>query len=119
MNPQFNMEGLESMIGKGIIVDLSTFDADDRLVKRRQLYGEVIRVSHDEGIVLKLHDSDEEYILPPDMDSLRKAAPGPHTLDPDGRTIDNADFATNVAVHLPPAEYSGPIRNELDRDADV
>lgn len=119
MNPQFNMEGIESMLGKGVIVDLSTFDADDRLVKRRQMYGEVIRVGRDEGIVLKLRDSGEEYILPPDMDGLQRPAPGSYSLEPDGDTIENPDFTTSVAVHLPPAEYSGPIRNELDRDADV
>lgn len=119
MNPKFNMENIEAMIGRGVIVDLTTRESDEAVVERTQLYGEVIRVSGDEGIVLKLHDSEREYILPPNVDDFEQLAPGTYHLEPEGTVIENPDLRTTMVVHRPPPEYSGPVRNERDKEAGI
>ncbi len=118
MNPRFNMNEVDALIDKKVIIDLMIYDFDERFIERKQMFGEIARVSESEGVVVRLHSSGHEYILPPDVDDFRRLEPGTYTLDPTGDVVVDPDFGTSIIVHLPPPEYSGPIRNELDKDAD-
>jgi hypothetical protein len=116
MNPKFNMQNTDELIGKSILIDLVIHDYDESFVERKQMFGRVVRVSEGEGIVVKLSSSGHEYMLPPDIDDFRRLGPGEYQLQPDGETIHDPDFGTSILVHLPPPEYEGPIRNEVDPD---
>jgi hypothetical protein len=116
MNPKFNMENADLLVGKHVIIDLIIHDYDERFIERRQLYGTIVRVGESEGVVVKLHTSGHEYVLPPDIDEFRELPPGPYTLESTGETVERADLATSLLVHLPPPDYEGPIHNEVDFD---
>lgn len=116
MNPKFNMDNADALIGKHVIIDLIIHDYDESFVERKQMHGTVVRISEGEGIVVKLHSSGHEYMLPPDIDDFRELPPGPYTLESSGEVVENADLTTSILVHLPPPEYEGPIHNELDPD---
>jgi len=116
MNPKFNLENADVLIGKHVIIDLIIHDYDESFVERKQMHGNVVRVSEGEGVVVKLHSSGHEYMLPPDMDDFSEVPPGRYTLEPNGEVVENPDLRTSILVHLPPPEYEGPIHNELDPD---
>ncbi len=118
MNPRFNMNEIESLIGRTVIIDVMIYDYDEHFIERKQMFGKILRVSGDEGTIVRLHSSGHEYTLPPDMEGFRELPPGSYTLEPTGDIIVDPDLGASVVVHLPPPEYSGPIRNELDSEAD-
>src|SRR5690349_7243631 len=107
MNPKFNMNGIDSLVGRHLIIEVTVRDYDETLVERRQLHGTVTRVSEGEGIVVKLQPSGNEYMLPPDLDEFEVLPPGRYALESTGEWIENPDLATSLLVHLPPPDFEG------------
>jgi hypothetical protein len=116
MNPKFDMEYADELVGKHVIIDLIIHDYDESFLERKQMHGVIVRASESQGIVVKLHSSGHEYMLPPDIDEFRELPPGPYTLESTGEVVENADLATSILVHLPPPEYEGPVHNQADID---
>jgi len=94
----------EDFIGKMIMVGLREYESlDDEartLVKQSQIYGEVIRVSLSEGIIIKLKDG-SEYKLPPDISMLQSAPSGEYTLQSTGEVIIDPDLMTMWTSTVP------------------
>jgi hypothetical protein len=105
MNPKYDLDQAESFCGKRVLVDILVRDHDERLVEQRQLFGEIRRINEDEGVVLRLIPSGEDYRLAPDLDQFIPMAPGRYRLEPDGETIRDPDYRYSSIVHLPPPEF--------------
>jgi hypothetical protein len=116
MNPKFNMDNAEQLIGKHVIIDLILHDYDESFLERKQMHGVIVRANESAGIVVKLQSSGHEYVLPPDIGDFRELAPGPYTLESSGEVVESPDLATSLLVHLPPPEYEGPVHNQEDLD---
>ena len=112
MNPKFNMNGAESIIGRHVIIDTEVRDFDETLIERRELHGTIQRVSEGEGIVVILHPTGHEYVLPPDLDALRPLPAGSYRLETTGEVIEHADLKTSLLVHMPPPEFEGPAKQD-------
>lgn len=110
MNPKFDLEQAGELLGKRVIVDLTVRDHDERLVERRQLFGEIQRINENEGVVLELIPSGGDYRLIPDLDQFVPLEPGAYRLEPAGETAVDPDFRFASVVHLPPPDYDGAAR---------
>ncbi len=87
----------EDFIGKKIIIgvkkQVSLEDGTNKLEEQSQIYGEVMRVSFSEGVVIKLKDG-SEFKLPPDVTMLQAARPAEYTLQSTQEVITNPDLIT-------------------------
>jgi hypothetical protein len=84
----------ESYIGKHLLVGITYLDHEGKLLEQNQFHGEIVRINENEGIVIRLHDSDEEFKLPPSVKSLQPAPPGEYRLRATGEVVVNPDFIT-------------------------
>lgn len=94
----------KDFISKTIIVALDEYsskkDGSKKFITKSQIYGEVIRISFSEGVVIKLKD-DSEYKLPPDISMVQFAPPGEYELSSTGEIIVNPDLVTRYTKTLP------------------
>jgi hypothetical protein len=108
MNEKFNLEKIDAIVGRHVVIDLTTFDHNEELLDRKQLYGVVKEVTEDRGAVIRLIPSEDEFILPPDLDLFEPAEPGSYRLEPSGEVVENPDFRVKSVIHNPPPEMQVP-----------
>jgi hypothetical protein len=113
MNERFDMSHAVELIGRRVIIDLELRTGDDRPIERRQLFGEIERVSEGEGVVVRLEPTGREYRLPPDLDTFERLAPGIRRLEPGGIAVENAEFLIHAVAHEPPPEMDVPPVRDL------
>jgi hypothetical protein len=116
MNERFEMSRAPELIGRRVIIDLEIRTGDDKPIERRQLYGEIERISEGEGVVVRLHPSGREYRLPPALDEFEPLEPGLRRLEPGGEAIDGAEFLVRTVVHEPPPEMDVPPVRDLPNE---
>ena|SRR5215472_2688683 len=83
-----------SYIGKHLLIGMTYLDHNEQLIEQKQLHGEIVRINENEGIVIKLHNSGEEFKLPPELDSLKPAPPGEYRLHATGEVVVDPDLLT-------------------------
>lgn len=93
------------LVGKRVLVGLTTQDRNGRLIERRQFLGVVQRVSEDEGVVLTMSGSSEEFHLPADTNAFRKAEKGEYRMRASGERVVNPDYLTSWTMTARP--YTG------------
>ena len=100
---------LQDILGARCLVELSYYDHNGRQIKQSQLAGQVVKVSTEDGISLKLQNSavfadatDEKpsvLVLPPTL-SCWFLAPSGHYRDPVTRAdIHDPDFLVSWDIH--------------------
>lgn len=99
MNDQWDHVRANGMIGKTALVGISYWSADHTLLRTEQFQGEVIQVSPDGGIVLRLRSGAGEFTLPPDLSSVETARPGEYHLKSSGEVVSNPDFLCTYDVY--------------------
>jgi hypothetical protein len=115
MNERFDMSRAPEFIGRRVIIELEIRGGDDRPIERRQLYGEIERISEGEGMVVRLSPSGREYRLPPDLGELEPLEPGVRRLEPGGIAVDGAEYLVRALAHEPPPEMDVPPVRDLPR----
>jgi hypothetical protein len=93
-----------SYIGKHLLVGVTYLDHDEQLLKKEQFHGNIVRINENEGIVMRLHDSEHEFKLPPHLDSLKAAASGEYRLRATGEVVVNPDLVATWTVVSPKPE---------------
>lgn len=80
--------------GKLVLVGLTYFDSQDRVIEDQQFFGRVVFAHPANGILLNLEGrrSGEQYTLPPDIRSLRAASAGEYKLRATGEIVVDPDF---------------------------
>jgi hypothetical protein len=99
-----DQELADSYIGKHLLVGITYLDHEDNFIEQKQLHGEIVRISETEGIVLRLHDSNEEYKLPPALHTLQSAPKGKYRLRSTGETVVDPDLTTSWTLNKPKPE---------------
>ena len=89
------------MINKHIIVGITIKNHDGTLLEQKQMHGDIIRINEKEGIVIKLHNSDTEYKLPPHLNSVQVAPEGEYRFKSTGEIVVNPDFMTSWTITRP------------------
>ena len=84
----------ESYIGKHLLVGVTYQDHDGTLIEQKQFHGTIVRINEQEGVVIRLQNSAEEFKLPPDLDSLKDAPEGEYRLHSTNEIIVNPDLVT-------------------------
>ncbi len=112
MNPKFNLDHADTLIGKSILIDLTVRDYDELFIEQKKMFGQIVSVNEDRGIAVRLATSGELYYLVPDLDQIAPAPPGSYRLEPGEEIAVNPDFQTSHVVHLPPPEFEGRVVQE-------
>ncbi|MGD0336891.1 MAG: hypothetical protein ABSB18_07345 [Candidatus Omnitrophota bacterium] len=102
--PIFNPEEAKSLIGKYCLIGLNYCDHQGKPLEKKQLHGDIIRANENEGVVLKLRGSGEEFKLPPDLKAFKKAEPGEYRLKSTGETIISPDLIATWDINKPSLE---------------
>lgn len=90
-----------NMINKHIIVGITIENHDGTFLEQKQMHGDIIRINENEGIVIKLNNSDTEYKLPPDLDSIQVAPEGDYRFRSTGEIVVNPHFMTSWIIRRP------------------
>ena len=94
-------EHAASFIGKHLLIGMTYLDSEDNLIEQKQFHGKIVRINECEGIVIQLSNSSEEYMLPPDLDSLRAAPKGEYRLRSTGEVVVDPDLLTTWTTKKP------------------
>jgi hypothetical protein len=86
---------------KHLIIGITILDHEENFLEQKQLHGDIIRVNQNEGIVIILSSLNEEYKLPPDLDSIKEAPPGEYRFKSTDEVIVNPDFMTTWVIKKP------------------
>lgn len=98
------MNQSESYIGKHLLIGITYLDHEGAFIEQKQFHGVIVRINESEGIVIKLHDSELEYKLPPDLNSLQPAPKGEYRLRSTGEIVTDPDYLTTWTVNKPAPE---------------
>ena len=93
----------DELIGKVILIGVTYTDARDNIRCRKQWWGTIEKASASEGVCVKLSNSPDPCVLPPDLSAVRRAAPGEYRLKESGEVVTDPDFlATWICVEPDP-----------------
>lgn len=91
------MIDVNNLIGRTIIIGITHLDANDELIEQIQMHG-VISEATSKGIVIRLSTGDD-YKLPPDYGSIKKAPSGEYRFRSTGETVVDPDYMTTWTIH--------------------
>lgn len=95
----------KTLVGRLILVGLAYFDVGkEEPFEQQQLFGRVVHADERKGILLSLEGqrTGQQFNLPPDTRSFRKAEPGEYRLRTTGEVVVNPDFTVTFSIHKPP-----------------
>ena len=92
----------QAYVGKHLLIGMTYLDHDESFLEQKQFYGVIVRVNESEGIVVRLQNSEEEFKLPPDLNSLQEAAKGEYRLRSTGEVIVDPDLLATWTLTKPP-----------------
>ena len=100
------MTELGDLIGKTVLLGLTFTDSDGDVIEQTQRHGVIAAADPDTGVSVRFVApgrpwDGELYHLPPDLRSLREAAPGAYTLRATGETVVDPDFTWSWVISLP------------------
>lgn len=84
-------------VGKTFLLGLSFADGSGAVIEKRQVYGKAVRVTPEEGVVVKLEHDGEEYRLPRDVKIL-PAQKGEYVLLSSAEVITDPDFLATFTI---------------------
>lgn len=99
--PRLDESKAQQYIGKTVLIGLTYLDHNEKLIEQRQCVGTILMFSNEQGIRIKLQDSDELFDLPPDPRGIRVAKPGSYRLRSTGREVVNPDFLATWTITKP------------------
>ena len=102
--PVLNRTLAEYYTGKHILVGLTYKNPDGSLREQIQFDGHVVRINETDGILIYRRDTQSEFSLPPDLASIRPAAPGEYRLRATGETVKDPDLLTSWTIEAPKEE---------------
>src|SRR5690349_13837487 len=90
-----------SYVGKHLLIGMTYLDHNYQFIEQKQFHRTIVRINEHEGIVIKLHNSEDEFKLPPDIKSLQTAAPGEYRLRATGEIVVDPDLVTTWTLNKP------------------
>ena len=98
--PPFDDRRAAALIGKYVLIGVTYYDADGRLLEQRQMHGMIVAADAQRGIDVALKGSalGETYRLPPDLRPLQPAPPGEYRLRATGEVVTDPDLTCAWSV---------------------
>ena len=100
----------DEYIGKTVLVGIYHLDHNEKLLEKKEWHGVIETFSSTKGIIVKLHNSNETFTLPPDIRGIRKADPGTYRLKLTGEEVENPYYLAEWDVVKPPPDEVDPKR---------
>lgn len=91
----------KTLAGQLVLVGRAYFDVGaEEPFEQQQLFGRVVHADERKGILLSLEGQriGEQFNLPPDTRSFRKAEPGEYRLRTTGEVVVNPDFTVTFSI---------------------
>jgi hypothetical protein len=104
--PRLDESKAAEYIGKKVLIGLTYLGHDEELIEQRQCVGTILTFSNEQGIRIRLQDSDEPFALPPDPHGIQVAQPGTYRLRSTGEEIVNPDFLATWTITKPAPKAS-------------
>lgn len=95
--PPFDARLAQRLIGKRVIIGLTSRREDDSVDRQEQLHGPIVQVT-DGGIAVQVSGRSDLYWLPPDLRNWRQAPEGEYRLRSTGEVVVNPDYLTDWTV---------------------
>lgn len=99
--PPFDKRFASKIIDKHVIVGYTYNKSDGTVDYYEQRHGVVVKANEDEGVGIRLNNSDEVLWLPPDLRSWKPAQPGSYELISTGEVVIDPDYITTWIVDRP------------------
>jgi len=96
MNANIDSPSVQELIGKYILIGITLLDHEGNLIEQNQHHG--IFKSMDLVIHISLNNS-EDFTLPPDLSTFKKAEPGEYKLRSTGEIVKNPDYLSTWTVY--------------------
>ena len=90
--------GAATFVGKYVLVGLTYQSKAGEVLEAKQLHGRIVRINDQEGIVIALSPTGEEYVLPPALEALKEAPKGEYRLRSTGEIIVDPDLLTTWTI---------------------
>lgn len=97
MKPKYDEKKAQELVGKDIIIGLTYLDNNDNIIERKQLYGDIIRIT-ESGVFIIIRNTGEEFSLPPQLEAFEKAPEGEYRFKTTGEVIINPALMTTWTV---------------------
>ena len=94
---------VDEIAGKTVLIGITRVTHDEKFIEQVQHVGVVTSVG--QSIYLRLRNGDE-FRLPPDLSSFRRARPGVYRLRSTGEEVADPDFTTTWTVRAPESKDS-------------
>lgn len=103
--PDWDDEKARAIVGKCVLISITTEDDSGKFVSRWQAYGTIMRANQDEGFIavdLDGLNAGQETTLPPITSAFEPAERGIYSLPESGEEVQNPDYTVQYTVTLPP-----------------
>ena len=97
--PDYTEEELQALVGKRILVGITHCNLKGATVSLEQFHGIISRITLRDGIVIKLHGTNELRTLPPDLSPVEIAPPGQYRLTNTGEVVEDPDYMAMWTVY--------------------
>jgi len=97
----FDPAQAEKMLGKTVLVSLTCMNDFGDLDAFEQFSGEILKINHEDGLVVMRADTGEEFSLPPDLDHYQQAKPGDYKLAESDTIVKNPDYLVEWDIYPP------------------
>ncbi len=95
---------LEELIGKYILIGITQLDHLGKEIGHFQYHG-FFESMDNAGIHIRLKDTNEIFILPPELSAFQKAQPGKYRLRSTGEVVIDPDYVSIWTVKAPPPDF--------------
>jgi hypothetical protein len=101
--PAFDRDRAAALIGKHVLIGVTTVDHDGKVLEQKQMHGTIALVDERRGVKIELKGArdGEEYWLPPDLSSFEDAPPGEYRLRSNGEVVVDPDLLSSWTVKKP------------------
>jgi RNase P/RNase MRP subunit p29 len=89
-----------SLVGKHALIGLTYVDADGTVRRQVQIHGRITAVDETK-VTMRLHGSDQEFTLPPDLAIFEPAQPGEYRLRSTGEVVVDPDLLASWTITAP------------------
>ena len=91
------------LIGKYALVALTYRDADGTIREKLQIHGRITAVD-ETCVTMRLHESDQQFTLPPALEAFEEAQPGEYRHRSTGEVVVDPDLLASWTITAPAPE---------------
>jgi hypothetical protein len=91
----------DEIVGKHVLVGMTYVDNDGALIEQKQRHGVIVRAD-DEAVYVRSWKSEDEFWLPPHLESFQEAEAGEYRLRETGEVVTDPDLLATYTIRPGP-----------------